>query len=69
MESALRNSGKGADRADAMSRLVAGKAADIASRGRKCPHAGADMMNGELNNKGELLCPSHRMCLAGKVCG
>ena len=36
---------------------------------RKCPHAGADMMNGELNNKGELLCPSHRMCLAGKVCG
>jgi ectoine hydroxylase-related dioxygenase (phytanoyl-CoA dioxygenase family) len=35
---------------------------------RKCPHAGTDMLNGELNEQGQLLCPSHRMCLSGKPC-
>ncbi|MCJ8269401.1 MAG: phytanoyl-CoA dioxygenase family protein [Psychrosphaera sp.] len=35
---------------------------------RKCPHAGTDLLNGELNEKGQLMCPSHRMCIAGKPC-
>lgn len=35
---------------------------------RYCPHAGADLLNGELNEQGQLLCPSHRMCLSGKPC-
>jgi len=33
---------------------------------RYCPHAGTDLLNGELNESGELLCPSHRMCIKGK---
>ncbi len=36
---------------------------------RRCPHAGTDLLNGELNEAGQLMCPSHRMCLTGKVCG
>ncbi|MFK5985114.1 MAG: phytanoyl-CoA dioxygenase family protein [Pseudomonadota bacterium] len=35
---------------------------------RKCPHAGTDLLNGELNEKGQLICPSHRMCISGKPC-
>ena len=35
---------------------------------RKCPHAGTDLLNGELDEKGQLLCPSHRMCFPGKPC-
>lgn len=35
---------------------------------RYCPHAGTDLLNGELNDQGELLCPSHRMCVKGKCC-
>lgn len=30
---------------------------------RKCPHRGTDLLNGELDEKGNLLCPSHRMCI------
>ena len=33
---------------------------------RYCPHAGTDLLNGELNEQGQLLCPSHRMCVKGK---
>ena len=33
---------------------------------RYCPHAGTDMLNGELDSEGQLLCPSHRMCIKGK---
>jgi hypothetical protein len=36
---------------------------------RRCPHAGTDLLNGELDDNGQLLCPSHRMCIAGKPCG
>ncbi len=35
---------------------------------RYCPHAGTDLLNGELNDQGKLMCPSHRMCLGGKPC-
>lgn len=34
---------------------------------RYCPHAGADMLHGELNADGHLLCPSHRRCVKGKT--
>ena len=33
---------------------------------RYCAHAGTDMLNGELDANGQLLCPSHRMCIKGK---
>ncbi|GEA07346.1 hypothetical protein KUL42_21070 [Alteromonas sp. KUL42] len=35
---------------------------------RKCPHAGADLLNGELDESGKLICPSHRLCFHGEVC-
>lgn len=35
---------------------------------RYCPHAGTDLLNGELDENGKLICPSHRMCLKGKPC-
>ena len=41
---------------------------EIKSFPRYCPHAGADLLNGELSGQGKLLCPSHRMCLSGKPC-
>ena len=41
---------------------------EIRSFPRKCPHAGTDLLNGELNKEGQLMCPSHRMCLTGKLC-
>jgi hypothetical protein len=41
---------------------------EIRSFPRKCPHAGTDLLYGELNEKGELICPSHRMCFSGKIC-
>lgn len=34
---------------------------------RYCPHAGADLLNGELNAEEHLLCPSHRRCIKGKT--
>jgi ectoine hydroxylase-related dioxygenase (phytanoyl-CoA dioxygenase family) len=42
---------------------------ELKSFPRRCPHAGTDMLNGELNDQGQLICPSHRMCLSGKPCG
>ena len=41
---------------------------DLKEFPRHCPHAGTDMLNGELNEHGDLICPSHRMCLKGKKC-
>lgn len=35
---------------------------------RYCPHAGTDLLNGELDDNGDLMCPSHRMCIKGKSC-
>lgn len=35
---------------------------------RYCPHARTDLLNGELDEQGNLLCPSHRMCISGKPC-
>ena len=32
---------------------------------RKCPHAGRDLLFGELDDDGRLLCPSHRMRIRG----
>jgi hypothetical protein len=32
---------------------------------RYCPHAGTDLLGGELKEQGQLICPSHRMCLSG----
>lgn len=34
---------------------------------RRCPHANTDLLNGEMNDKGQLICPAHRMCLKGKI--
>lgn len=33
---------------------------------RYCPHGGQDLMNGELDKNGYLLCPAHRMSFRGK---
>lgn len=33
---------------------------------RRCPHAGADLLFGELDDAGNLLCPNHRLCIRGK---
>lgn len=35
---------------------------------RFCPHAGKDLLTGELDSNGDLLCPAHRMSFKGKEC-
>lgn len=35
---------------------------------RYCPHAGTDLLFGELDKNGNLLCPSHRMCIKSLAC-
>jgi len=35
---------------------------------RRCSHAGTDLLFGELDKNGNLLCPSHRMCIKGNSC-
>jgi hypothetical protein len=35
---------------------------------RWCTHAGTDLLNGELDGHGNLLCPSHRLCHLAKRC-
>ncbi|MBU2870947.1 phytanoyl-CoA dioxygenase family protein [Colwellia sp. E2M01] len=41
---------------------------EIYSFPRWCSHAGTDLLNGELDDNGHLLCPSHRLCHLGKRC-
>ncbi|MEY8213327.1 MAG: phytanoyl-CoA dioxygenase family protein [Colwellia sp.] len=41
---------------------------EIYSFPRWCSHAGADLLNGELDENGNLLCSSHRSCHSGKRC-
>jgi len=40
----------------------------IYSYPRWCSHAGTDLLNGELDAHGNLLCPSHRLCHLAKRC-